>query len=105
MEVKLFEVRDSATFIPVIAVNMKAANAAEKFLLGRVGFIDPEVLTARITEVTIRPLNTATMYGNRTMATAHSYIEEHFDELTSGEVIDVQFILGERSTKKVSERL
>jgi len=105
MEVKLFEIRDSATFIPVMAVKMEAANAAERFLLDRVGFFKPEVLTARIVEITVRPLNSPNMYGNRTMQVAHQFIEEHFDELVSGEVIDVQFILGERATKKVSERL
>ena len=30
---------------------------------------------------------------------------EHFDELSDGDVVDVEFILGETTVKKVSERL
>jgi hypothetical protein len=39
------------------------------------------------------------------MATAHHYIYDHFDELDDGDVVDVEFILGETAIKKVSERL
>jgi hypothetical protein len=44
-------------------------------------------------------------WNSRTMGTAHNYIYEHFDELNDGDVVDVEFILGEKPTKKVSERL
>ena len=39
----------------------------------------------------------------RTMGNAHHYIAEHWDELHDGDVIDVQFILGETTAKKLSE--
>lgn len=42
--------------------------------------------------------------GTRTYQVAHEYIIEHFDELTTGDVIDVEYILGETTTKKESER-
>ena len=35
---------------------------------------------------------------------AHDYIAEHWAELDDGDVIDVEFILGEKPTKKISER-
>ena len=35
---------------------------------------------------------------------AHNYITEHWGKLLDGDVIDVQFILGETSERKVSER-
>jgi hypothetical protein len=38
------------------------------------------------------------------MKTAHAYIEEKWDELGSGVVIDVEYILGETRTYKASER-
>ena len=38
MQVKLFEVRDSATFIPAIAIKLSARNEAEHFLLFRSGY-------------------------------------------------------------------
>lgn len=41
-------------------------------------------------------------YG-RTMEVAHQFITEHFDELPSGTVVDVQHITGETSQPKVSE--
>jgi hypothetical protein len=42
--------------------------------------------------------------GSRTKKVAHNYIAEHWHELRDGEVIDVEFIIGESATKKISER-
>ena len=39
------------------------------------------------------------------MKEAHAYIAGHFEELESGAVIDVEFILGETAEAKKSERL
>lgn len=39
------------------------------------------------------------------MCVAHQFIEDHFDELNDGEVVDVQFILGETKVPKVSESI
>lgn len=105
MIVKLLEVRDRNTFIPVAAIKMFPANEAQRFLLARVGFRDGM-------SVTLMRLNdqkaTADVYqwgsGERTMPNAHLYIEKHFDELHDGDVVDVEFILGERSRPKQSER-
>jgi hypothetical protein len=36
---------------------------------------------------------------------AHEWIIEHWAELGDGDVVDVQHILGETATKKVSERV
>ena len=41
----------------------------------------------------------------RTMIVAHKFIKEHFDELETGDVIDVEYILGETDTQKMSERI
>lgn len=43
--------------------------------------------------------------GKRTMGVAHDWILKHFDELQDGDVVDVEFILGASSTKKIPERL
>jgi hypothetical protein len=40
----------------------------------------------------------------RTIRVAHNYIQDHWQALADGDVIDVEFILGERPTKKTSER-
>ena len=39
------------------------------------------------------------------MPIAHNYVLDHFDELEDGDVVDVEFILGETEVKKTSERL
>jgi hypothetical protein len=42
--------------------------------------------------------------GPGTMAVAHNFILRHFGELNDGDVVDVEWILGERVGKKESER-
>ena len=39
------------------------------------------------------------------MATAHDHIVKNWVTLEDGDVIDVEFILGETKVKKVSERI
>ena len=41
----------------------------------------------------------------RTMRYAHLHINERWKELKSGDVIDVQFLNGERAAPKVSDRI
>lgn len=43
------------------------------------------------------------LWNDRTFATAHHYIIEHWDNLEYGAVIDVEFILGETDEPKKSE--
>ena len=40
----------------------------------------------------------------RTYQVAHNYIATHWSALSDGDVIDVEFILGETDTRKTSER-
>lgn len=109
MQVKTFEILDSLTFIPCIAVCLSPKNEAEEYLSGRTGFgITPEaqagfVILLKMTGnmQTYDPV----VWGCRTMTTAHRYIRENFEKLESGDVIDVQFILGETKEPKQSERI
>ena len=41
---------------------------------------------------------------DRTFQIAHLWFIDHWDELKDGDVIDVEFILGESSEAKTSER-
>ena len=43
--------------------------------------------------------------GLRTMQVAHNYIIEHYSGLSDGDVVDVEYVLGERLSPKISERL
>lgn len=107
MEAKLFEVRDSGTFIPVICIKLVPTNEADRYLLSQSGY-------GKDIEQQANYLLYAELAGgmfeyewgghaNRTRAVSHEYIQEHWDHLTSGDLIDVQFILGETSHKKPSQ--
>jgi len=100
MEVKLFEVRDRATFIPAIGIRVEGEN----YLTRRAGYGKPLVLFGYLSGggFTYDP----SYWSNRTMGNAHRYIADNWSELNPyGEVIDVEFILGETTTPKPSESL
>jgi hypothetical protein len=126
MITKAFEIRDRGTFIPVIAIKMvPAANwpagtreeesiserveETERYLLRRAGygFDEPCVMLVRmdangqVRQASYDPYG----WGERTFPVAHNYIIDHFDELESGAVIDVEFLLGESKEPKQSERV
>lgn len=109
MRVKIFEVRDEHTFIPAVAVQMTPSASdfeAQRYLLRRVGYPmeRPQVVLFRASgngEAFSDPYQ----WPNRTMRTAHLHILAHFDSLTDGDVVDVEFILGESSAPKTSEAM
>jgi len=100
MQVKILEVRDRATFIPVMATLLERECKAQRRLLSAAGY------GGAITYVIVTKLDgTISQYaphawGGRTMPNAHSYILHHWDELVDGDVIDIEYILGETATKK-----
>lgn len=102
MEVKLFEVRDVATSIPMIAVLIAAGNAAEAYLIRRTGYGSRQVILTRLSGDSMAKYDPHAWSDDR-LAKAHRFILNNWDRLDSGEVIDIEFILGESSTKKVSE--
>lgn len=109
MIAKTFEVRDSATFLPVLAIKCDPANEAERYLLGRTGYgVDPEVQREYVLLCALHADNAELCHdphewGNRTRIVAHEFIRKNFDSLPTGSVVDVQYILGETKAAKVSE--
>lgn len=106
MKIKMFEIRDRMTFIPVVCVSLEQNGEAinNSWLLSKAGFRDSRmVLMYSFTkgEGSHDPFS----WGDRTYKHAHIYIEKNWDELESSDVIDVEFILGESKVKKKSERL
>ncbi len=105
MQVKLIEIRDSATFIPAVAIKMFPRNDQEDFLLGRSGFgpSSPFVLLTRLEggKCFYEPCD----WADRTFQTAHKWLMDNWETFQSGDVIDVQFILGETKEPKRSELL
>lgn len=114
METKFFEIRDRGTFIGVVAQSFDLReipkpdeNIAERFILKRGGFGGSRfVILTKISPEIESQYDSFSWSGSpRTMPTAHQHIEKHWSALTSGDVIDVQYILGETTEKKTSERL
>lgn len=114
MQTKLFEVRDRGTFIPVMAVKFdpmalptNEQEERERFLLKRAGFNGSTYVS--LTELADGSMQTHydpfpwRKGGTRTLFEAHRHIEKNWEFLESGAVIDVEFLLGERQTPKLSE--
>lgn len=111
MIAKTFELRDKATFVPVLAVKLEPSNEQDRYILALSGYgqrpqdqakyIFLMGLNGGLEKATCDPYD----WGDRTRSTCHQYLLEHFDELESGAVIDVEFILGETTEPKVSEAL
>lgn len=108
MKIKTLEIRDRGTFIPVLCVDMQPENAEQRYLMRRVGYPCDGVPNIMMTRLSAEGYATNDPYGwtdgTRTFPIAHNWIIEHWDELSDGDVVDVQFILGETTEKKVSER-
>jgi hypothetical protein len=113
MQAKALEVRDAGTFIPVLCVDMQPANPEQAYLLHRCGYNHGGPPNVVMTRLEGRGHATNDYYawgddphvrGTRTFPIAHQYIIAHWDELKDGDVVDVQFIIGETSVCKRSER-
>jgi hypothetical protein len=106
MEIKTLEIRDRATFIPCLAISTKSSDAEQHYLLRKAGYSDCGngdcILFGWLQGGKLT--YDAYSWGDRTMATAHHHIKEHFDSLKNGDVIDVEFILGETTNCKLSQK-
>lgn len=107
MQVKCLELRDKATFIPVICIKPVADNEGQRYLLRRDGYsLDPDdpiiiMIDAQCRGAAYDPHDWT---QSRTHHHAHLHISENWDWLLDGDVIDVEYILGETTVKKTSER-
>lgn len=109
MEVKCLEVRDAATFLPVICVRPVPENEGQRYLLRRDGYRGDE--TERCVILIDAQCRRGAQYDPynwpgpvSTHQVAHAYIEAHWAELSDGDVVDVEFILGRTQAPKRSER-
>jgi hypothetical protein len=95
---KFVEIRDKATFIAAFTFRIQGADHP---LARRAGFESPMVYLVAL--ATQRAAYDPWSWGDRTFHVAHLWISEHFDELKDGDVVDVEFILGETAAPKGSE--
>jgi len=111
MIAKTFEIWDRGTFIPALAVRLDPSCEEDRYLLARAGFGSNKESQGKFTILfhLERDVGHWDVYhwdtSERTMPQAHLYIENRFDDLKSGQVIDVQVILGETTEPKKSERI
>lgn len=125
MEAKTLEIRDRATMIPVLAVRPGLGSTdyqpkissdlylRELRLWNWSGYgahseaQNTYVVLVRINDFSGLPpsahYDSYSWTQGRTMKAAHEYIIDHWDALQTGDVVDVQFILGETAEPKVSE--
>ena len=114
MLVKLFEVRDRATFIACIGIRLSTFTEVNRWLVARAGYgmtFDEQasyVLFGRLDgdhgAFSSDPQRHMDRPG-RTMRAAHQHVIDNWDALDSGAVIDVEHILGETAEPKPSERM
>jgi len=120
MEVKLFEVRDQATLIPAmgIALIASATRSADQWLLERAGYAREQIWPAmpegyeryvifiRLGGDAIEAQHDPYAWSThaRTIPVAHRHVVENWDALESGDVIDVEYLMGKRPEPKRSER-
>lgn len=113
MKTKILEIRDGATFIAVLAVDMNpdltndGREAIQRYYLRRYGYpcdYRPNIMITHLNGGE-KANNDPYDWGGRTYPTAHAYIIENWHGLIDGDVIDVEYILKETHTPKVSERL
>lgn len=113
MKAVALEIRDEGTFIAMLAVDMNPgyelndSSRAQQYLLRRCGYpcdLKPNILITKLAGDGSKASNDPYSWGDRTMAVAHRFIIEHWEKLKDGDVVDVEWILGETTSPKVSER-
>jgi hypothetical protein len=107
MKVKTLELRDTATFIPILCVDMNPDNEGQRYLLHRCGYRCngvPNILMTRLSADGGKASNDPYYWEGRTFPVARHYIIENWEALQDSDVVDVGFILGETEKPKVSER-
>ena len=100
MEQKFVEIRDKGTFVPALAIRLAGV---DHYLARRADYDSPLVILVLLS--TMRCNYDPHGWGGRTFPVAHEWLQEHFDEHENGAVVDVEFILGETTAPKASERL
>lgn len=105
---KVFELRDRATFIPIIATLLWLTNdepRSSHYLPRRAGYAtNTKYILLASLHGNGRMQHDPFAWCDRTYTTAHSFIEANWETLRDGDVIDVEHILGETTVKKLSER-
>ena len=110
MNCKMIEVRDRATCVPMLAIKIApefdtTLDNQERWLMRRAGFSSgyDGILLVKFegTEAHHDPYQWS---NSRTYRTVHLWLRDNFNDVIPGQVVDVEFILGEVDKPKTSER-
>ena len=109
IEAKLIEIRDALTFIPAMCFKVMGTEEADRYLIASAGYGKEDIEQYQRYTFLIRLNDLECKYdpnhwGDRTMFNAHKYVEDYYELIDSGDVIDVEYILQEKSTVKASQR-
>jgi len=97
MEIKLFTILDRMTEIKAMGVEMISDNPIESAILRSAGY-GRDIVCIQLCQLS-QGGSTYDPYrweDSRTMGIAHKYIIDNWSKLTSGDVIDVEVISGEK---------
>lgn len=101
-QVKIFEVRDRGTCIPVVTIRLADLSVQEQKLAARAGYGRDAATQAAYLLLTPLAGGQPLHYDpyawsgiTRTLPAAHTWLQDHFDEMPAGAVVDVRWILGE----------
>ena len=106
METKLFELRDHGTFIPLLCIKPRfpSPHAFEAKMAWRYGYKDTRAVIVTHMGTPDRGCHSdPSAWGDRTFQAAHRYVEEQWENLSTGDLIDVRVVLGETATPCPSE--
>jgi len=100
MRAIILEVRDRATCIGVLAVELSGESRLENTMLTNMGW-DLNYPSVSLTILSSGCSNSRTelnpyLWTDRTMHNAHRHIQKHFHELDTGDIVDVRVILEEQ---------
>lgn len=100
MQTKFLEIRDQAARIPVLAMEVAPNSKAAAELLQRCGLAPGKgVVVVNLKDQTAHG-DFCAWENSPAMSIAHAYIDGRFDQLTDGDVVDVEFILGETPKRR-----
>ena len=104
MQTKLIEIRDEGTMIIALCVDMNPKNEEQRRGLRCYGFPCDGRPNIMLTHANggKKANNDPYDWSDRTFSTAHHYIMENWAILNDGDVVDVQFMLGETKLPKIN---
>lgn len=107
MIIKAIEIRDEGTCIGALAIRFSPENDAQRAIFSREGYgSDAATQAEYIGLLRAHDLTGASdpfKQSSHTMHAAHLWVREHWDEITDGSVVDVEFISGAKPAPKASE--